>query len=88
MPTTIIYFLILPVACKAVINVLDSIPIVVITNVHRTNATEYSGTTFSHKCKINYTHNHKPKEQPKSSKPNPKPTTDFTTILQQMKSKV
>lgn len=38
--------------------------------------------------KINYTHNHKSKEQQKSSKPNPKPTTDFATILQQMKSKI
>lgn len=40
--------------------------------------------------KINYTHNHKPKEQPKSdtTKSNSKPTTDFATILQQMQSKI
>lgn len=38
--------------------------------------------------KTKYTHNHKPKEQPQFQKPNPKPTTDFATILQQMKSKV
>lgn len=38
--------------------------------------------------KLNYTHNHKPKEKPNLSKSNPKPTTDFATILRQMKSKL
>lgn len=38
--------------------------------------------------KINYTHNHKPKEQPKLSKINSKPTQSFASILQQVKSKL
>lgn len=38
--------------------------------------------------KINYTHNHKPKEQPQFQKQKPKHTTDFATTLQQTKSKL
>lgn len=38
--------------------------------------------------KINYTHNHKPKEKPELSKSNPKPTESFASILQQIKSKL
>lgn len=38
--------------------------------------------------KINYTHNHKPKEQPQFQKPKSKQTKDFATTLQQTKSKL
>ena len=38
-PTVIIYFLMLPVACSAVINVPENMLIAVMYNVHRTNET-------------------------------------------------
>ena len=52
MPTIIIYRLILPVACSAVINVPENIFIAVIYNVHLTKETVYSGTSISHKFRM------------------------------------